>query len=94
MVLGFSQVPLFGSAAAENAVIHSAIFGAGSKAPETAGPNRPRNRIDGRLFLTNDGPRWGLNGQERQLLSESRAWLVRQQHVRRLTMAVSRTGWL
>ena len=38
MFLGFGQFPLFGSAAAENAVIHSAICGAGSKAPEPAGP--------------------------------------------------------
>ena len=61
-------------AAAENAVTHSAICCAGSKAPELRALSRPRNRIDGRRLLSNDGSPLRLNVHERQL--RSKAWLV------------------
>ena len=73
-LFGFDQLPLFGFAAAENAITYSAICCAGSKAPELRAPNWPRNRIDGRRLLSNDELPWKLNGHERQLLSK--AWLV------------------
>ena len=64
-LFGFDQRPLFRLAAAEDAVIDSAIC------CELRDVNRPRNRIDGRRLLSNDGPTWKLNGHNRQLLSKA-----------------------